>query len=95
MLWEVFMVHFALPYERCSLLPLFPCKQENKKEKLKSQHMTHEFKLINVQLPYELPCKFHANPHLIIIPCQFTPISLTSKFNPNSKGTIKWISYFN
>jgi hypothetical protein len=24
--------------------------------------MTHEFKLINVQLPYELPCKFHANP---------------------------------
>lgn len=54
--------------------------------------MTHEFKLMNVQLPYELPCKFHANPHLIIIPCQFTPISLTSKFNLNSKGTIKWIS---
>jgi hypothetical protein len=24
---------------------------------LKSQHMTHEFKLMNVQLPYELPCK--------------------------------------
>jgi hypothetical protein len=38
-------------------------KKERKKErKAKVTNMIHEFKFINVQLPYELPCKFHAKP---------------------------------